>query len=91
MGGEEMIFASYEFIFLFLPIVIFTYFMIGKKVSLRCQHMVLVLASLFFYGYFNVAYLWIILVSIGANYLLALAIQKKTQYQKLFYVNTVLY
>lgn len=81
-----MTFTSYIFIFVFLPIVISTYFLIGKKFTMRYQHCFLVLASLFFYGYFNISYLWIILISIAINYLLALLIQKKNNYQKAYFI-----
>lgn len=86
-----MVFASYEFLFLFLPIVVFVYFMIGKRYSIKTQHIFLVLASLFFYGYFNISYLWIMLASIGVNYLLALLIQEKTRYQKLYFISGILF
>ena len=65
-----MVFASYEFIFLFFPIVIIGYFLLSKFSSLKLQHIFLVIASLIFYSWFNISYLWIILVSIIINYLI---------------------
>ena len=63
-----MLFNSFEFIFLFLPFTLFVFFFIGK----RNQHQVamswLVLSSLFFYGWWNPAYLGLILFSMLFNY-----------------------
>jgi alginate O-acetyltransferase complex protein AlgI len=63
-----MLFNSYEFIFIFLPIVLFGFHFIGK----HCRHRVaiawLVGASLFFYGWWNPAYLGLLLFSIIFNY-----------------------
>ena len=69
-----MVFSSYEFIFIFLPVVLVGYFCTHKKIML--QNIILVAASLFFYAYFNVSYLVIILASIIANYLFAHAISR---------------
>lgn len=72
-----MIFSSYEFIFIFLPIVLVTYYLIGRFTgNQKIQNLLLVVASLFFYGYFNPAYLLIIISSIIVNYILAILIQK---------------
>lgn len=62
-----MVFSSYEFVFAFLPIVLVGYFCAHK--SMVVQNIILVVASLFFYAYFNVSYLPIILSSIVINYL----------------------
>ncbi len=69
-----MVFSSYEFIFLFLPIVLIGYFCAHK--SMMLQNIILVAGSLFFYAYFNPSYLLIILASIIVNYLLAYTISK---------------
>lgn len=66
-----MVFSSYEFIFLFLPIVLIGYFLLSKISSKTPQQLFLVSASLFFYGYFNISYLSIITISIIVNYILA--------------------
>ncbi|MFA5370468.1 MAG: MBOAT family O-acyltransferase [Sideroxydans sp.] len=62
-----MLFNSYSFIFLFLPIVFFGFFQLG-----RIHHAYaaawLALASLFFYGYWNPAYVGLLLGSIIFNY-----------------------
>ena len=73
-----MLFNSYVFIFFFLPLTFFIYFFLGKRNSLGSKAF-LVFASLFFYSWWNIAYLPLILTSMGVNYLLGrhLAVQKK--------------
>lgn len=63
-----MLFNSYEFIFLFLPITFFIYFYLNQKRLTEISKGFLVLASLFFYSWWNVAYLPLILVSMLFNY-----------------------
>jgi D-alanyl-lipoteichoic acid acyltransferase DltB (MBOAT superfamily) len=67
-----MLFNSPEFIFMFLPVTLLGYFMIGKLAgSTRVALTWLLVASLFFYGWWNPANLWIILASICFNYVVA--------------------
>ena len=63
-----MLFNSYSFIFLFLPIVLLGFHLIGKQGHHRVAIAWLVGASLFFYGWWNPAYLGLMLVSIFFNY-----------------------
>jgi alginate O-acetyltransferase complex protein AlgI len=81
-----MVFASFEFLFKFLPIVIILYFILGKFFTIKSQHLFLVLASLFFYGYFNVSYLWIILISIIVNYSISNFIEENKNYRKPIFI-----
>lgn len=67
-----MLFNSYEFIFIFLPIVLFGFHLIGKQGNHRIAIAWLVGASLFFYGWWNPAYLSLILFSILFNYALGI-------------------
>ena len=73
-----MLFNSYEFIFLFVPVVLGIYFYLGKHFS-DTANLWLVFASLFFYGYWDVHYLPLLLISIAFNYLCAGAILKSRQ------------
>ena len=62
-----MLFNSYEFIFLFLPITYLIFFSIarfGHEIAIVW----LVAASLFFYGWWNPAYLILILLSMVVNF-----------------------
>ena len=63
-----MLFNSYEFIFLFLPITFFIYFYLNKKRLSDASKAFLVFASLFFYAWWNISYLPLILVSMLVNY-----------------------
>jgi len=65
-----MLFNSYEFIFFFLPLTFFIYFYLNKKHLIEVSKAFLVFASLFFYAWWNIAYLPLILVSILINYTL---------------------
>lgn len=62
-----MLFNSFEFIFLFLPISIIGYFIINR-LNNRLAKLWLVSASLFFYSWWNIKYLPLILFSIIFNY-----------------------
>lgn len=63
-----MLFNSYEFIFLFLPITLVIYFWLNKYNKNRLAKAWLVIASLYFYSYFHKSYLILITVSILVNY-----------------------
>jgi D-alanyl-lipoteichoic acid acyltransferase DltB (MBOAT superfamily) len=62
-----MLFNSYEFLFLFLPVTFLVFFAIarlGREIAIAW----LVTASLFFYGWWNPAYLILILLSMVVNF-----------------------
>ena len=62
-----MLFNSYEFILLFLPVTFFVFFAIarlGREAAIAW----LVVASLFFYGWWNPSYLILILLSMVVNF-----------------------
>ncbi len=63
-----MLFNSYEYIFLFLPITIAGFFFLGSRVHHKVAVAWLVGASLFFYGWWNPAYVSLIMGSIIFNY-----------------------
>ena len=66
-----MLFNSYAFIFVFLPLVFFVYFFLNKKRLSTLAKAFLVSASLFFYAYWSVYYLPILLGSIVFNFLVS--------------------
>lgn len=68
-----MLFNSYEFIFLFLPVVFFGFFWVAQN-SHRLAALWLAAASLFFYGWWNPQFVLLLLASIGCNYALGYAI-----------------
>ncbi len=63
-----MLFNTPVFIFIFLPIALLGYHLLNKIKKQRAAKIWLVLASLFFYGYWNENYLVLILTSIVVNY-----------------------
>ena len=68
-----MLFNSYVFIFLYLPVVLVV-FQLLSRLGLKAALNWLTCASMVFYGYWNVAYVGLLLASIGFNYLMARAI-----------------
>jgi D-alanyl-lipoteichoic acid acyltransferase DltB (MBOAT superfamily) len=65
-----MLFNSPEFIFLFLPVTLIVWFLLGHGGRTRAATPWLVLASLFFYGWWDPRYLVLIGFSMGFNFLL---------------------
>ncbi len=63
-----MLFNSYCYIFLFLPAVLFLYFLLSKRRLTIGSKLWLFLASLLFYGWWNPVYLPLIAGSIAFNY-----------------------
>ena len=70
-----MLFNSYIFIFLFLPAAVAGWFLLNKIKVSALPKVFLLAMSLVFYAYFNIKYLPIIIVSIGANYLIYLGMK----------------
>ncbi|GJL49250.1 MAG: alginate O-acetylation protein [Nitrospirales bacterium] len=70
-----MLFTSYKFIFIFLPVVL-----IGFYLVIRIHHKLaalwLCVASLIFYGYWNPKFVLLVLASVTFNYLMGLQLEK---------------
>lgn len=66
-----MVFNSFEFIFLFLPITLIGYFTLNKFNKHSLSKIWLILCSFYFYGYFNPSYLLIMIFSILVNFIIA--------------------
>ncbi len=65
-----MIFNSYEFIFIFLPLVVSSYYLLIHLRLLIAAKGILIFASFFFYSWWNIAYLPLLLTSLFFNYLI---------------------
>jgi D-alanyl-lipoteichoic acid acyltransferase DltB (MBOAT superfamily) len=63
-----MLFNSFEFIFAFLPLTFFIYFALLNRRMVSAAKLFLVGASLFFYGWWNSAYLSLIIGSMAFNF-----------------------
>lgn len=72
-----MLFNSYVFILIFLPLVLTVYHLLGKLGNWRLSISWLILASLFFYGWWNPAYLLLIIGSILFNYIIGKFLGRK--------------
>lgn len=74
-----MLFSSFTFIFVFLPIVWVVFHLLKNakfKSHYKSAKIFLIISSLFFYAFWKVAYLPILLSSIIVNYTLAKLILK---------------
>ncbi|MBE9180810.1 MBOAT family protein [Oculatella sp. LEGE 06141] len=75
-----MLFNSFEFIFVFLPVTVFIFFFIGRRDASKHYKSAivwLVITSLFFYAWWNPANLWLLGFSIVFNYLAGYLLRKK--------------
>lgn len=71
-----MLFNSYIFVFLFLPLCLLFYFLCNNWKKYELGKVFLTCMSLWFYAYFNISYLPIIVGSILVNYLLYRIMEK---------------
>lgn len=74
-----MLFNSYPFIFVYLPIVFAAFFLTAKYISHRAATFTLVLASFVFYGYWDVKYVPLLFGSICFNYFIGGQLDKHTK------------
>ena len=91
-----MLFNSYIFIFAFLPITFSIYFILAKYKSGEMAISFLVIASLFFYGWWNPIYLALIILSISVNYFVGEAIVRsrtisKNRHTKALFISGLLF
>lgn len=70
-----MLFNSYIFIFLFLPVTLLGWYILNHFKAYEPAKLFLAGMSLWFYGYFNVYYLGVIVASILGNYLISYFVQ----------------
>ncbi len=73
-----MLFNSYVFIFIFLPLTLLGFFALGRRGHRELAIAWLVLASLFFYGWWNPVYLLLLLASIVVNYSLGRSLSHRS-------------
>jgi alginate O-acetyltransferase complex protein AlgI len=73
-GPGAMLFNSFEYLLVFLPLVVVIYFLLNQRVNSLAGKLWLVVASLFFYGWWSLSYLWLICGSMLFNYLSACGI-----------------
>ena len=71
-----LLFNSYIFVLLFLPLCLTGYFGLNHRKHYRAAMLFLLAMSLWFYAYFKLSYLYIILSSIILNYLFTLILSR---------------
>lgn len=79
-----MLFNSYEFIFAFLPVMFLGYFWLTHKKLILGSKLWLVGGSLFFYGYWNIAYVPLLLGSILVNFVIGSLLANSPRMTQLF-------
>ena len=77
-----MVFSSYVFLFIFLPIVCGTYFILPTK----ARNGFLLMASFFFYGWNKPVLLIILILSIATNYITGRLVATEGQYKKVYLI-----
>jgi len=80
-----VLFNSYEFIFVFLPVSFFGYFYLNHKRLITASKVWLVFSSLFFYSWWNIVYLPLILISVFFNYFIARSIVGSDEIKKKYF------
>jgi alginate O-acetyltransferase complex protein AlgI len=73
-----MLFNSYQFVFVFLPVTMIVFFILGRVDRVWAAAW-LVLASIVFYGYWSVKYIPLLLGSVIFNYLCGRALSRRAQ------------
>ena len=71
-----MIFSTYRFIFLFLPVTFFGYFILNRFRYYSVAKIWLIIASLYFYGQGSPAFFPFFLASITGNYIIGTAMTR---------------
>jgi alginate O-acetyltransferase complex protein AlgI len=70
-----VLFNSYAFIFAFLPAVVLVYYLAGRR-NESLSAVWLAAASLFFYAWWSIEYLWLLVASFTFNYAAGLALAR---------------
>lgn len=84
-----MLFNSYEFIFLFLPVVLAVYYLLGSRKKYSLATMWLVAASLCFYGYWDYRYIPVLIGSICFNYAMGRTIVRSVHKKRYLFIGIV--
>ena len=76
-----MVFSSATFIFMFLPITLMLYFVAYKMKKTGLLNLVLLLASIVFYGWGGTTYLLILIAVVAISYFLTILMSNATKYK----------
>ncbi len=88
-----MVFSSYIFLYLFLPICLLCY---GLSRSITLKNAVLIVFSLVFYAWGEPTYILLLLLSVAVNYLLGIAMERcgeknRLRGKKAFFVSALIF
>lgn len=73
---NAMLFNSAEYLLFFLPFTVLMYFWLNRRAGGLAGKSWLVLASLFFYSWWSISYLWLIGGSMFGNYIIGTALAR---------------
>ena len=74
-----MLFNSYTYIFIFLPVIFFTYYILLQQRQVVLAKTTLIAASLFFYSWWSINYLPILVFSLIFNFFIGSVVQRAIQ------------
>lgn len=77
-----MLFSSIPFLYYFLPCVLLVYLAVPRKL----KNLILLLASLIFYGWGEPKLVFLLLATIGVSYLLGILTEQYSKYKKVYLV-----
>lgn len=80
-----MLFNSFQFIFIFLPITLYIFYLLRKYINNDLSIIFLVVASLIFYAYWKYQYVYLLIISIILNYTCGNLINK-SRYKKVYLI-----
>ena len=83
-----MVFSSFTFLFIFLPLILITYFLAKKR---KYRNIVLLMFSLVFYAWGEPIYVLLMLLSIIVNYIIALKIEKNPKRKKKWIIVDIIF
>ncbi len=83
-----MVFSSFTFLFIFLPLVLLTYFLAKKR---QLRNIVLLVFSLIFYAWGEPVYVILMLLAIIVNYFIALKIERRKRGKKKWMIIDVIF
>lgn len=83
-----MVFSSFTFLFVFLSLVLLTYFLAKKR---KYRNIVLLIFSLIFYAWGEPIYILLMLISIVVNYFIALKIEKLKNSRKKWMIIDIIF
>ncbi len=86
-----MVFSSLEYFLCFLPVTVFIYYFCLYKHYTKYLLFIIIISSLFFYGYWNPKNLYIIISSVLVNYCFSRLLLSQNTYRKTIFILSVFF